>query len=146
MESSEMALEELKVLADIISRHDEISLKIKGWCTTLVTGFLVAMFSGTIQAPLNVSGLLVAVIIVIFLWIDVVFRVAEDRAINRQGEVEKALRGEVQYDGPKIKWSLSTPNTFRDQLRSLNNNRIYLPYVALSIIVFSGVYFSSARS
>lgn len=131
----ERALDELRILQGIVARHDDISFKIKGWCVTLITGIMLALKSGNFAVSTKSSLILAFGISLLFLWVDVVYRVAEDRAIDRSDEIEKLMRDESEYDGPKIVMTLRKPNTLSDQYKSLKNVRIYLPYLILTMIV-----------
>ena len=134
---TEIALEELKILQQIVARHDDLSFKIKGWCVTLVTAIILAIKSDKYSISVSSGLSLLFGISLLFLWIDVIYRVAEDRAISRSRQVERLIRDHIVYDGPKIAESLSVKTTFMNQMRSLNNIRIYVPYISISIIVLA---------
>ncbi len=136
----DVALEELKILQEIIARHDDISFKIKGWCVTLITAIILAIKSGKFSISVSSGLVLLGGISILFLWVDIIYRVAEDRAISRSREVERLIRDHIVYDGPQIAESLSVKTTFMDQMSSLNNIRIYVPYIAISIIVLAVVF------
>ena len=144
MEAEMIALEELKLVQSIIHTQEQMRFKVVGWCIATITGLSVAYLSEKLDLPHTSYFVLSILIILIFLWLDTVHRVAVDRAIMRSGEIEKALRGEAEYDGPKIGESLSLKNGILYQLRSLKNVRVYGPYLALlfavSCIYFFGVF------
>lgn len=120
------AIEELKLLQAFIGKSDDISLKIKGWSITLSTAYIIALATGKLtNGHLTLLALLVPLL---FLWLDVVFRVAQNRAIRRSSCIEEAIRGEREYDGPRIAKTLSQPNNLREQWQALNNVRMHIPY------------------
>ena len=135
MEPEVIALEELKLVQAIINNQEQIRLKIMGWGVAATIAISVAYLSEKIDLPPNSYLILSIIIIGIFLWLDTVHRVAVDRAIERSGGIEKCLRKEVPYDGPKIGKSISVKNGIPYQLRSLKNVRVYGPYLALSTAV-----------
>lgn len=130
-----LPLEELKILQDIASRQEELRVKIRGWCIALLTALSVAALSQEIRISSGQFFFFGCVILVLFLWLDALYRVAQDRAFDRAKVVESVLRGEVNYDGPRIRDSLSEPNSLEGQIKSLRNVRVYSPYAILLIIV-----------
>lgn len=136
MTSKELALEELKILREIAQNQEELRFKIRGWCTALITALSVAFLSKEIKFSGGQFFLISSVVLFLFLWLDVLYRVAQDRAYTRSNIVESFLRGEEEkYEGPKIGSSLSMPNNRVDQLKSLNNIRVYSPYIPLLVLV-----------
>ena len=135
MEPVEIALSELKMVQDIIHNQEQMRLKVVGWCIAAVTGISIAFVSKTLVVPTKYYLALSLAITCIFLWLDTVHRVAVDRAIARSGDIEGFLRGEHEYDGPKIGKSISVASGARYQAESLKNVRVYGPYLALSLIV-----------
>lgn len=135
MEKDQKAFEELKALQNIISSQEETRAKVKNWAVGLISAISVAFL--TQKASFSRKGYFVISIgiTILFLWLDVVHRVAQNRAIQRSNEVERILREEADYDGPKIGATLAVANTLREQIRALNNIRLYIPYIVLIIIV-----------
>lgn len=137
LSKNEIALEELKILQGIAQNQEELRFKIRGWCLALVTAFSVAFLSEKVKFCGGQFILISSLIVVLFLWLDVLYRVAQDRAFARAKDVEKYLRGTGDYSGPLIRNSLSVPNSVKDQCESLNNIRVYGPYVLLFLIILS---------
>lgn len=135
--NKQLALEELKLLLDIAQGQEELRFKIRGWCIALVTAFSVAFLSEKIKFSGCQFILISSLILVLFLWLDVLYRVAQDRAFKRSKVVEENLRGIGNYSGPLIGEYLSVPNSAKDQVVSLKNIRVYGPYVLLLVIVVS---------
>lgn len=133
---NQLALEELKLLQGIAEAQETLRFKIRGWCVALITALSVAVLSHKILFPVGQFLLIAMVIMLTFLWLDVLYRVAQDRALKRAKLVEESLRGLVKYDGPKVRESLSVPNSVADQMLSLNNVRVYGPYLLLLVILF----------
>lgn len=138
MEKIELALEELKILQEIIARHDDISFKIKGWCLTLNIGILAALYGVSGGNSIQLSKYLIypslLLIIVFFIWLEAIYRVAMNRAIQRTAKIEKEICENDLKDYPKINAALGKPNKIKDQLKALNNVRIVAPYLIIFII------------
>lgn len=138
MQDINVAIEELKILQSIIKNQDSIFSKIRGWCVVVVTGISGGFLSEKIQLESAPYFAISVFIIFLFTWTEAVHRVAQMRAINRSGNVESYLRGELQYDGPQIKNTLSKPNLITDQLATFSNRRFvgfYLTVLFIPIIV-----------
>ena len=115
-------------------------------------GFLTASFlSSKLLLPRAQYVAVVVFLCVLFFWLEVVHRVAENRAMERCEDVELFVRGGTPtYGGPLIGKSLAQPNSLRDQLEAADNLRIYLPYLvliigAISIAVLAPVATRSRR-
>ncbi len=128
------AMEELKLLQNVIGRQEDFRMKIKSWAVTLVSAVSIAFLSGKINISSKSYIIMSVGIIVSFCWTDVIYRVAQNRAMKRSGNVESYLRGEVEYSGPKIGSSLSIPNTLSEQFGAFNNVRTYSVYLILVIL------------
>ncbi len=130
-----LALEEYKLLQSIAEAQETLRFKIRGWCVALITALSVAVLSQKIHFSGGQFLSLASVIVLMFLWLDVLYRVAQDRALDRAKVVEKSLQGLIEYDGPKIRDKLSVQNSLADQVHALKNVRIYGPYLLLSAII-----------
>lgn len=136
MDKEQMALEELKIIQDVIYDQEAIRFKIKGWAVALITAISIAFLSKKINFS-STEYLFTSVgIVLLFFWTDVIHRIAQDRAQKRALNIERFLRGETEYDGPKVSISLSRDNTIKDMLRSAKNVRVYFPYLVLLFILF----------
>ena len=132
---NQLALEEFKLLQGIAEAQETLRFKIRSWCVALITALSVAVLSQKIQFSVCQFLLIATVIMLMFLWLDVLYRVAQDWALRRAKLVEESLRGLIKYDGPKVRESLSAPNSVADQVLSLNNVRVYGPYLLLLVIL-----------
>ena len=112
-------------------------LQVRFAAVAVATAVSVAFLSGTTLISGNSFLVLGGAIVFAFLWLDVVHRVAQDRAMARSREVEKVLRTEqAPCDGPLIGERLSAPNRLRDQLSAVANVRVYGPYLVLAAALF----------
>lgn len=132
---NELAIKELEILQRVIERQEEIRLQIRKWYIAIITALTIAFLSNEITFCKCNYVLITFIITVSFLWLEVVHRVAEQRAMNRSGIVEKQLRLGNAYDGPKINDSLSKNNNPNEQWKALNNIRIYGIYVIYYLII-----------
>jgi hypothetical protein len=147
MDDEQKAFEELKILKEIIFLQEEARAKIKSWAVGLVSAITVTFVSERISLSWEEYLLICGGILALFLWMDVIHRVAEDRAIKRSSEIEVILRDRSkQYDGPKISISVSIPNKFSEQRKALLNVRVYSPYaVIMALIIIVAVVHTYVR-
>jgi hypothetical protein len=132
-------LEEWKMLQDIITSHSNNIFKIHGWLLALLTALAGGVYSQTIP----ICGLwffaIGAFITLVFFWIEIVHRVVQKRAINRKMIVEKALRGDISYDGPKVADVLLEAESLRTNMTAgiheLKNAVVIAPAIFLIIII-----------
>ncbi len=134
MEWEQHAFAEIKILNDIVSLQETVRQKIRNWAITLVSAVSVAYLSKDIEISTHTYIIVCYSVLVLFLWADVIHRVAQSRAIKRTVQVEDCFSGQTQYDGPKIATSLSPNSNIRDQWHALNNVRIYSVYIILAIL------------
>ena len=141
--TKEIALKELEILQGVISKQEDIRLKIRGWYIAIVSALLLAFVS----KELNINKfefITTAILIsILFLWLEVIHRVAESRAMVRAKEVETMLRDEIELDNPKIGLTLGKSNNFKEQLTALNNVRIYTTYIIFLFLTIALYIFSS---
>ena len=129
-------LKEYEFLQNIIARQENTRLTIRNWFMGFITALSIAYLSNSVSIPKNGFLLVSVVLILLFYWTELVYRVAEKRAMIRSDEVEKYLREGTEYDGPKIGLSLGKSNRFSDQLKEIPTNiRISGPYVVISILI-----------
>src|SRR5436305_14104265 len=97
-----MALEELKILQSVISKHDDLRSQVLGWCIALVTGLTIAYLSKPVALDRWGFVALSVAIVLLFLWVSVTYKVAQDRAIERARTIESQIRSKTVYDGPLV--------------------------------------------
>ena len=130
----ELMIKEFDILQDVIKFQEDIRMKSRNWCITIISAITITFISEKISFS-NLNFLIMnSVLIVLFLWLELIYRVAEKRAIIRSSYVESALRGEKKYDGPLIGKSLSKSNSIKTQIKELNNIRIYFTYLILFLL------------
>jgi len=134
MEWKQLAFDEIKILNDIIGIQEDVRQKIRNWTIILISGVSIAFLSKKIDlGPYHYLAVCYSILL-LFLWADVIHRVAQSRAIRRSIDVEKALGDGGQYDGPKIATSLSVSSNLREQWRAFNNVRVYSIYLILGLL------------
>jgi|SRR3954447_24142729 len=135
-----MAIEELKTLQSIISKHDDLRAQVLGWCVALITGLTVAYLSKPVEIDRWGFVALSVSIVLLFLWVSVSYKVAQDRAIERARTIESQIRAQATYDGPLVTDSLSRANRWPDQKKALNNVRVWGPFASLLLLVVLGAF------
>jgi len=135
-DKKQIALEEWKIVQDVIHDQEEIRFKIKGWAVALISAISITFLSKKINFS-SAEYLFISVgIVLLFFWTDVIHRVAQDRSQKRTFDIECFLRRKTEYDGPKVSISLSRANTIKEQLRSAKHARVHFPYLVLLFIIF----------
>lgn len=135
MDEHQRAMEELRLLQEIIRHQEDLRAQLTNWSVGLISAISIVFLS----AKIDLSGLhyilVGSALIIAFFWNNIIFRVAQSRAIARSNKVEECLRQGGDYDGPKIGDSIGGDNDIGEQVRAMNNVRIYAPYVILLIFV-----------
>lgn len=134
-EFDKLALEEIKILQAIVIKHDDIRSTIINWNVGLITALCVAFLSGKSGLDRIDFFLIGVAIILLFFWLDVVYKIAQNRAIRRSAEIEDQIRCGTTYDGPIIGKSLTQPNTASEQMNAARNVRVWFPFLALLVLV-----------
>ena len=132
----ETAKEEWKLLQAIIGRLENNEYKIRSWLIALLTALGVGLFSGKIPL-LNPAEFLTmsALLILLFLFIELIHRIPKRRAMNRVGYIEKCLRTGTGYCGPKIRKELSQRARFVPMFRELLILPVYGFYILVILMV-----------
>jgi hypothetical protein len=137
-EVSQVALDELQILAGIIERKEAVRLRQRNWVITAVSGLSIALFSKGVNVTSGEYAAVALATIVIFWLMETVYQHVEDRAIRRSKRLEEILREGGPYDGPLISESLS-PRSLKEQLtyvaRTFFAPRVASPYLALVVLV-----------
>jgi len=132
-------IEEWKQLEGIIRLRWEFVFKIRGWLLALLTALTVALYSGHIPISRHWFLVIIYAIIIMFLWLEQVQVIIARRAIKRKEYVEMVLRGEAEYDGPKVTTELMPTGRFgiliREILSEVKNAMVIIPTILLIIVM-----------
>jgi hypothetical protein len=134
MDKHELAMEELRLLQEIIKHQEDLRAQLMNWSVGLIGAGTFAFLT---EIKLSQSNFLFVgcTLVLASFWMNVIFRVAQDRAITRSHRVEQFLREGGEYDGPKIGLSLAARNSVAEQLQAANNIRMYSPYAILLVFI-----------
>jgi len=135
MTNDEKAFEELKIFQKSISDHDAAFNKIRGWSITLISAISVGYLSDRLAISKLDYLSLSLMIVLFFSWSEAIHRVAQSRATKRTGEIERAIRGEIEYTGPFIRKTFKQGNSFSDQVVAVRKPRFYVTYLSLVVII-----------
>ena len=105
---NEIALEELRQLEAAIGRFDQLEFQLRAWLFVLLVGLVAGLLSERSKLTKADFRALAPAIVGLFSLVELVHRIPKRKAIYRVNKVERALRGEIKYDGPKIGASLTT--------------------------------------
>ncbi|MDM0105009.1 hypothetical protein QTH97_08695 [Variovorax sp. J22R24] len=145
-----VAIEEFKQLQTIIGRHEGQEYQVRGWLLVLLGGLVAALFSGD-NSRLFVWAFLAVgcVLILAFFFMELMIRVPKRESIDRVASIERALRGEIAYDGPLICETLSGgPGTnpwrsiARAEVKVLGVWSFYIPVLAIVLIIATSAHVS----
>ena len=130
-----IALEEWRQLEAKVTRHANLAFQTRGWMFGLLTALQIAAHTKTaVLTPREVfcaSGL----VVIMFLFMELIQRISQSEAIGRSSEVEEALRAERSYDGPRISLSMSMGGSPRMYFRQLTNQIVWIPYTAVLSLI-----------
>jgi hypothetical protein len=135
---------EIERLQDIVARHEEHTFKIRGWLYTVLGALTVSLYTESIAlAPLAFSELCIVTIALFLAW-ELVQRSPKRKAIDRVRDVEKMIRLDSTYDGPKI---ADTFINFKyNPLTEFKISLVWLPYlvallatIALALAKYAGI-------
>lgn len=148
MEKSEIAVEELKLLQEIIGRQDILMARTKAFCITLTSALTVAYLKEDPKIIEDKEFLVVALVLALLFWfIESVYGAVEITAEKRVKTIERSfiiMNGNNQidvrdYDGPKICHSLVDSFERKSILAAARREQTFLLYLTigiLSILVF----------
>lgn len=129
----QVALEERKIIQNIIHNQEEIRMKLVGWCITIVSGFIIAFHSNKIAISGTKFGLFTLLVVIVFLILDITNRSVFYKMLKRSKTVEKMIQnGASKYDGFKIEESMAEP---MEKKNVVYDFRLFSPYIALIIII-----------
>lgn len=94
-DEAEMALEEMKILQEVIQRHEGHAMKVKGWLLAITAGFIAVIYTDKVTLHwLLVWMASLLVVLAFHYWASHHYLIAQ-LAINRCKELESALRLEA---------------------------------------------------
>lgn len=105
--NGDLALEELKLLQEVIGRHENHAMRVKGLLFVIIAGLTAATYAEGMRGSRGWMFAGAIVLTLLFMVWELYHRAISQQAITRAGAVESQLRGEADYDGPKIGHSLS---------------------------------------
>lgn len=136
MERYQIAIEELKLLEDKISRHANLAFQNRGWLFALLTALVIGLFDEKDKIS-SLNFLLISLILTCtFFFMELIQRIPQRQAMARAKEIEEILRNERNYDGPKISISLTLGGKPSDYLKSVSAV-VLIPYISIIIIIIS---------
>jgi hypothetical protein len=134
-------MEEWKQLEAIIGRYEGQEFQIRGWLFVLLGVLGAALYA---EKP-KLSGLVFSAVGGGLVWLycsmELVVRVPKRKAYKRVEEIEKALRREIAYDGPRISLTLGTGGIKLDMLwAEFRKARVWSFYASVfAVVVIIGI-------
>lgn len=130
-----LAVEERKIIQDIIHNKESIRMKIVGWCMTIIIGFTIAFHADEIEiGGWKYAVFSIAVVLAFFL-LDTVNRGVFYKMLKRSEAVEKMIREDAEkYDGFRIEESMLESLEWCKILKK--DWRLLAPYFVLLAMVF----------
>lgn len=103
----DLALEELKLLQEVIGRHENHAMRVKGLLFVIIAGLTAATYAEGMKGSRGWMFVGAIGLTLLFMVWELYHRAISQQAIIRAGKVESQLRGKADYDGPRIGHSLS---------------------------------------
>jgi hypothetical protein len=144
VQGSELALEELKMVHEVIARQERTRTLVRNWLVTLQAGLAIAYLSDQIAFSGLAYGFIASLSGLMFLLLEAVYSAAERQARQRGFEVEDYLRSLSGYDGPRVIDTLvpaaraADSNVWtgvRTMLSQMATPRILVGYAVLAVLV-----------
>lgn len=104
---ADLAVEELKMLQEIIGRHESHAMRIKGLLFVIIAGVTAAIYTKDLEVSRSWMLFGSTILTLLFMVWELYHRALSQQAIIRSGQVEAQLRKELEYDGPLIGHALS---------------------------------------
>jgi hypothetical protein len=150
MESNELSVIELKILQDVIARHEQMAFRVKEWFSIIISGLAFLLYSKPGLIPLNEYIVICLMILLSFsVWL-IFHRGIVDLSIDRIKEIELYLRNSSTskekseaYNGPLLCESLSK-SIFRDRMicRLIKDPQVCLPSgIVIVVLIAVGFLF-----
>lgn len=130
------AMAEWSRLESIVSRQSELAFKTRSWLIALLTALLIGVFTGRISIAGHAYWVISYGLAVSFFLMEAIQRVPQSQALRRIARIEEHLRGERDYDGPRICIDLPLRLRVLDLLQEARTHIMWLPYLMIAIVVF----------
>lgn len=127
----EVELEELRQIQSIIARHEDHAFKVRGVLYALLSALTLPLFADKRVITGQSFLILSAIVVVLFLIVELVHRGIVRLAIERGAKVEEILRDGTPYDGPRIALSLGQSRLVEMMISELCLPSTAVHYVAL---------------
>lgn len=138
-DEKDLAFKELSLLQTLIDRQEKNRLQFRGWHIGLLTATSIAFLSKD-RILSNKDFLIIgSSLTIIFSFLELIFGITENRAIERSLKIEKLIREDSNYDGPRIGLSLR-PHKFLS-IKEFKYKIIFVVYSMLWFFIFLLYYF-----
>ncbi len=137
-DSNKLAMEEIKILQNIVARHEEHIFKIRGWMLLIESALLGAQASSTIDLSLFSHFYWGIAVIFLCLVLELTQRETMRLAIQRVDNIEKAIRDGGNYDGSKVVQSFKDGGY--NWITELRLRLLWVFYLVSTIIVSLGIF------
>jgi len=134
MDEKAIMLEELKILEDKINRHANLAFQNRGWLFAILVALVIGLYEKKLHLGTCTFLLFAYLIILAFFIMELIQRLPQKQALSRASTVEKMIRGELPYNGPKISDSLSMGGKFKQYYQSITGV-VAIPYICILLII-----------
>jgi hypothetical protein len=144
VDGAALALEELKMVHEVIARQERTRTLVRNWLVTLQAGLAIAYLSDQIAFSGLAYGFIASLSGIMFLLLEAVYSAAERQATRRGFEVEAYLRSVSGYEGPHVMDTMVPAardadsgvwDEVRTVLRQTATPRILVGYAVLAVLV-----------
>jgi hypothetical protein len=103
----EDAMEEIRILQEIIGRNEGFAFQVRGWLLALLGAFVAVLFSDKSQLTPIIFVAIGWSLAFLLSMVEASIRITIRQSICRVGLIEEQLRKSSAYDGPSISRTLS---------------------------------------
>lgn len=129
-------MEEWKQLETCIGRYEGQEFQVRGWLFVILGVFGAALFAEKSKLSGPVFATFGGILVWVYCYMELIIRIPKRKAYKRVGEIEKALRGEVPYDGPRMSLALSAEGTKWEMAwAEFRKLRVWSFYLSVFIVV-----------
>lgn len=130
MNDDDRAIEELKMLQEIIGRQEGHAMRVKALFFAFILGVTAVIYPKGLDEVRFAMFCGAVVLTVIFMVWECQHRALSQQAIIRAGEVEQQLRFHLAYDGPRIGLALSRKIRYKHVIEEAFRPWILFSYIA----------------